>query len=691
MLAGLLLMMGLLAGSAASTKSATYDEPFHALANHAKLYRGDFRMDYESPPIFAYWAGLANPPDSLQFDFNNPTWRELPQSPYLAWDLATNTLFRTPANNGQSFINRSRLLMLVPSLLAAAITAIWAWRLAGPRAAVIAAILFCLDPNILAHAALVKTDLFITLAFVATLMTLWHIGNRLTPLNVLALGLLLGLGMNIKFSGALLWPIVGAVLLARAFFFAEPWSVMQWSLPRRAGRLLAAASVLAFCGLISIAVTWGCYRFRFAPTSDPAISLNATHYERELVLARFASEYAPGAAQSQASTDETSARLDALDAAVAESAKTLDAAPIPNDVRDFLGNILATTRTTATAQRARLAEIQDQPAERLGLYKAIAETDRWLKLIPFWCARPGGVNDPFLSLSRALLSSRLMPAAWTHGIMQQYVRSKSHNAYFLGHTSLKGAWYYFPLAILAKSPLATLAALSWTLGGGIWLCKKRFGRGTSGIEHFSTAWMMACVVTPPAIYLLLAMNADVAIGLRYILPIYPFLFIAAGIVIDQFMKYPSRCSKIAAGLIGLSLAIATLRAWPNFLPFFNRIAGGERGGFNLLADSNLDWGQDLPALAEWQKENNPGPIALSYFGRALPSAYGVDAVLADPFHPDTPPLTELAKTYIVAISATNLQGVYPSGPKYDDTVFQQYQPIAVLGGTIYLYDLRTGK
>src|SRR2546426_11865603 len=44
---------------------------------------------------------------------------------------------------------------------------------------------------------------------------------------------------------------------------------------------------------------------------------------------------------------------------------------------------------------------------------------------------------------------------------------------------------------------------------------------------------------------------------------------------------------------------STLAARPYFIPFFNVLAGGAKGGVNLLSDSNLDWGQGLPAPRRW--------------------------------------------------------------------------------------------
>ena len=56
---------------------------------------------------------------------------------------------------------------------------------------------------------------------------------------------------------------------------------------------------------------------------------------------------------------------------------------------------------------------------------------------------------------------------------------------------------------------------------------------------------------------------------------------------------------------------------------FNELAGGPATGYTKLADSNLDWGQDLPGLRQYMERENIDSVKLSYFGRAFPEAYGI--------------------------------------------------------------------
>ena len=72
--------------------------------------------------------------------------------------------------------------------------------------------------------------------------------------------------------------------------------------------------------------------------------------------------------------------------------------------------------------------------------------------------------------------------------------------------------------------------------------------------------------------------------------------------------------------------------WPDYLAYFNVIAGGPRQGYRWLVDSSIDWGQDLKALASWlaahpDDARDPQRVYLSYFGVAKPDYFDIRAEL----------------------------------------------------------------
>jgi hypothetical protein len=145
------------------------------------------------------------------------------------------------------------------------------------------------------------------------------------------------------------------------------------------------------------------------------------------------------------------------------------------------------------------------------------------------------------------------------------------------------------------------------------------------------------------------------------------------------------------GLVGLLVVWymgASLSIHPHYLAYFNEFAGGPSNGYKFLVDSNLDWGQDLKGLGRYMKEHRIPQISLSYFGTDTPKRYGIDyswlpsVELENP----TPGRFERAPGGWVAISATNLQGVYFLNKRLFASL-KNRTPEAVIGYSIFVYYL----
>jgi hypothetical protein len=133
----------------------------------------------------------------------------------------------------------------------------------------------------------------------------------------------------------------------------------------------------------------------------------------------------------------------------------------------------------------------------------------------------------------------------------------------------------------------------------------------------------------------------------------------------------------AATLVAVQLFSAVSIA-PHYLSYFNAFAGGPVKGSSRLADSNVDWGQDLPALeAELTHLGARHPL-LSYFGTAPPEAYGVTADRWDGGVRE-----KFERWDWVAISVTNLDGAFlPTDPFAG---FRTLTPGGRAGYSILLY------
>jgi hypothetical protein len=279
----------------------------------------------------------------------------------------------------------------------------------------------------------------------------------------------------------------------------------------------------------------------------------------------------------------------------------------------------------------------------------------------------------------------ILPHSYLRGFLNTYAATTQRKNFLMGETSLTGWWYYFPLAMLFKTPLSTLIAVLVALFVvGAWVARQIGQAGDSHLRKY--AWPICALVICPAFYMLFSLRTHTQIGLRHVFPIYPFIFIFLGVSAAVAMRRFPEITKIIAVVLILGLAMETWQAFPNFIPFFNVAVGGPIGGEKLLGDCNIDWGQDLPALAQWQRENPGHQLYLSYFGSADPSYYKIHYLNAFGSYAHADMTLPIGLPPVLAISAVNLQGEYLTPQdRQRYRPLQDQQPIAILGNSIYLF------
>lgn len=110
------------------------------------------------------------------------------------------------------------------------------------------------------------------------------------------------------------------------------------------------------------------------------------------------------------------------------------------------------------------------------------------------------------------------------------------------------------------------------------------------------------------------MTSGINMGVRHILPIYPFLAIVAGHSVAEGLRSPRRLTVTSSAVLVAWIAVVSLMAHPDYLAFFNPLAKGHPE--RIVADSDLDWGQDLCRLSARLKALGVHEVALVYFGSA---------------------------------------------------------------------------
>jgi len=202
-------------------------------------------------------------------------------------------------------------------------------------------------------------------------------------------------------------------------------------------------------------------------------------------------------------------------------------------------------------------------------------------------------------------------------------------------------------------------------------------------------WTVCAASLLPICYMAVSMHGNLNIGLRHVFPVYPFLFIFLGMMAAQAYRRRPRTTGCALVLLFASLIAETACAYPDYIPFFNFAAGGWRGGLRLLSDSNIDWGQDLPALARWQRQHPDRQLYLCQFALPDPRYYGIHYIsMPGAYLEQEDEKSPSGLLPIYAISAVALQGTYMS-PTLQREIYDRFlktQPLEVLDGTIYLYN-----
>ena len=569
---GLLLTQTVLSQRATS---ATYDETAHLPAGYVYLQYGNYSLNAEHPPLIKMLAALPLPFIAVKM----PPEDVLFGGPWFAGSSADFTFGHRllyVENDADRLLFWGRLAVLPLTLLLAGIVFLWTKHLFGRTAAFLAVFLYTFEPNLLAHAPLVNTDLGVACFIFLTMYGCYRAAQQLSIPSLLFAGFAGGLALATKFSALMLLPMLllvgGSVVVSAhpiALRFKGGRLVHVTSQPRKLLILLAA---MLGTGAVAYVTVWATYRFRFAGIPLGELSY-AAPWEQILV---------------------------------------------------------------------------DRP---------------WIKEAFLW-----------------MKDVRALPEAYLYGFAT-VLESVKRPTFLLGEISTEGRWYYFLVTFVLKTPLPLLLLLLMTP-----LALRSLWR--------KDPVAMLCLVVPIVVYLGIASASRLNIGHRHLLPIYPFLFVMAGSLVP-WLRRQRVLVMGSVGVLAVWYVVSSVSIFPHYLAYFNELAGGPDRGYKYLVDSNLHWGQDLKGLKRFMDTQGIERVWLAYFGSASPEYYGItydylpgnvtwtpQNIRDDVFRFDVlPPLRG-----VIAISATNLQGVYYPPGKTDYLAwYRQQTPIAKIGYSIFIY------
>lgn len=522
----------------------------------------------------------------------------------------------------QHNLTLARVPNLAFLLIALLVTGVWTRRLfGGPTALLAIAMLGCV-PSLLGHAGLATTDMAVAAMTILALFLLCRWLEQPTWRNTILVAVAAGIGLLTKFSFLVFFP-AGAIVFVSAFgIFHGGALTIHWR--RRTAQCLIATTIAA------IAV-WAGYKFSTGRLSD----MRATTFEPGS-SPRIAAKYAEEPGYSWVRPDILERYWHYGNDAAAHGVQNVD-----------------------FVDWARAVGYSSPRAGRHG------DTLRGAPPIP-----PPTVTATLLEPLRAAYQYLAVHAplpAPEFLVGLEYVAHHSrtgHPAFLLGRYSGDGWWYYFLVVLFFKTPLPLVLLI---LAGVPCLAFEAW--------HHRNPEVLGVALAPAAL-LLPAMTSSINIGIRHVLPIYPFLTIAAAFAVATAWRTTLHQPSWRAALLCVLVwyGVSTVLAHPDYLSYFNESAG--KHPERIATDSNLDWGQDLLRFASYARKADLHPLYIAYFGTA-----------EWPRH--IPQAKELPRdrkvTGWIAISQMQLQFGGAKNRGEDFFWLHQQRPERRIGSSIWLY------
>ncbi|MEE8170899.1 MAG: glycosyltransferase family 39 protein, partial [Phycisphaerae bacterium] len=566
-------------------------------------------------PLAHYWAALPLRVMPLRFPpHNQQAWRRSD-----VWIIGGQFFFEM-GNDADAMLRRGRAMIALLSTALGLIVFLWSRRLFGAAGGLLSLALYAVSPTMLAHGALITTDLVAALCFTASMAALWRVSHRMSPGNVAVAMIALG-GMILAKGSGVVIAFLGVVVIAVRIASNRPitiaWPGGAREIPGRLKRAALLSALTALLVLSTAALVWGAYGFRWSP-------------------------FRGGASTPQGYRDD----------ALARRYDYFTAGPTPAG------------KTAWEHQTRSLDDWKVGVCNWLHESRLLPDAYVYGFLAMLQSARG---RDSFLNGSRTLCGSGwFFPYAFL---------VKTPLPLFL-------ALYAAALAtVLFKGRLKTAgpASVSPLNKGGLrGVSPARAASETSPNAPVSKRAAAAAVeLKSPArnllydtipiwillgVYGFLAFRSTLNIGHRHLLSLYPGLCILAGAA--AAWRHASRKPlRLIPPALAVLMAAASLSIYPHYLAYFNWLAGGPRNGYKHLVDSSLDWGQDLKGLAAWLedrglKSGGDRPVYVQYFGRDRLAHRGISARrLYQPLSRDATGDYNLTGG-LYCISATNFQQVY---------------------------------
>ena len=202
---------------------------------------------------------------------------------------------------------------------------------------------------------------------------------------------------------------------------------------------------------------------------------------------------------------------------------------------------------------------------------------------------PAGIVDGFSGKVLLTLGGlRVFPESYLLGLAD-IIATGDRPSRILGHAYPTGQWFYFPIALSVKTsiPLLLLAPV-----GALSLFRQPGKRR-----------VLLYLVMPPALYFLTCMTSGINIGIRHVLPVYPFLIMLAVAGAQALWRVGAAWKGGLCVLFAYQL-FTVARIAPDYTPFANDFWGGSERTHLILSDTNVEWGQSVKRVGDYVREQH---------------------------------------------------------------------------------------
>lgn len=188
-------------------------------------------------------------------------------------------------------------------------------------------------------------------------------------------------------------------------------------------------------------------------------------------------------------------------------------------------------------------------------------------------------STPFRAVAESLPGLALpVPAAFLSGVDQTLATDRSYRPIVaFGNQYSGGTAFYFVGLWLVKTPVLLMLA---QLAGLVAAARAPALRSMPELRFL--AWNLVLVLAFFSLFF------RTQVGYRYVLACIPLAWILAGAGLARSSPRAARAFAIAAVVAAIEVA----GYWGNPLSFTNELVWPKRDAYRLMADSNLDWGQN---------------------------------------------------------------------------------------------------